>query len=108
MSEKEEPAIPDIVKLKAMERDVKKMCQDLDARQATFDKDHANLEKRIAAFNKTHKIVDASESFNKMVVLVDEIYTMYVAHHGDAGGLYESIKLLLDSRARFSDLPKQK
>jgi hypothetical protein len=108
MSEKEENDVTDLVKLKAMERDVKKMCNELDARQETFNKESANLEKQIAAFNKKHKIVGASDSFNKMVVLVDEIYTMYVGQHGDAGGLYESIKLLLDSRARFSEQPKKK
>lgn len=90
-------------KLLAMEADVKAMCEDLDLQKEALKKEKETHDKSIAKFNKANKIVNSSESFNKMVTLVDEIYTMYVAHHGTAGGLYESIKLLLDSRAKFSD-----
>ena len=96
-----------LASLIAMERDVKSLCKEHDKNKAAFEKAVAAHEKRVAEFDKVHKIVDASDSFNKMVVLVDEIYTMYVAHQGNANGIYESIKLLLDSRARFSDQAKK-
>jgi hypothetical protein len=103
MSERKDEMSEDLVKLKAMEADVKSMCTALDKREAEFDKTVASHDKDVVAFNKKVKLVSASDSFNKMVGLVDEIYTMYVAQHGDAGGLYDSIKLLLDSRSRYSD-----
>ncbi len=103
MDEKEEMA-----KLKSMESDVKKMCSDLDEKRADLMADIEKHEKEVAKFQKKLKIVDSSDSFNKMVSLVDEIYTMYVAHYGDSSGLYDSIKLLLDSRAKFSDQAAKK
>jgi hypothetical protein len=109
MSEqKDEEKVSELVKLKAMEADVKLMCEALDKRESEFNKSIAAHDKAIVTFNKKVKLVSASDSFNRMVVLVDEIYTMYVAQHGDAGGLYDSIKLLLDSRSRYSAQPAKK
>lgn len=88
-------------KLLKIEADVKEQANQLDLDKDAFMKDRKELDASIAAFHKKHKLIDAADSFNHMVKLVDEIYTMYVLHHGTHAGLYDSIKLLLDARSKF-------
>ena len=88
-------------KLGRMEEDVKAMADKLDLDREALEKERVSLDKQVIAFNKKHDLIDASDAFNHMVKLVDEIYTMYVLQHGTHAGLYDSIKLLLDARSKF-------
>lgn len=90
-------------KFAAMESDLKIRCIELDESLKNLEEERQKHEAEVKKFDKKNKIISDSDAFNKMVGLVDEIYTMYVAHYGDASGLYDSIKLLLDSRARYSN-----
>ena len=103
----------DMEKLLSIEAEVKIMADQLDKDKALFEKEkkaelneiaaeREKLDKDVAKFAKTKKVLSQAESFNHMVRLVDEIYTMYVTHHQTPTGLYESIKLLLDARSKFT------
>ena len=103
----------DMEKLLKIEAEVKSMADQLDKDKALFAKEkkagldevtaeREKLDKDMAKFAKTKKVLSQAESFNHMVRLVDEIYTMYVTHHQTPSGLYESIKLLLDARSKFT------
>ena len=99
---KKEEEADALKKLAQMELDLKAKCDKYDNDLIALRDREEALEKREKAFDKKFKTLDNSESFGEMVALVDRIYTIYTATRNSDDGLYDSIKLLLDARARFN------
>jgi len=95
-------------KLELMESDLKRRCDELDSRLASLKKENQELEKREKDLEQDQEKLkeamgnlDASQRFQKIQMLLDEVYTLYVSAGGMPDDLHESIKLSLQARAKF-------
>jgi len=72
---------------KLMETEFKQKCDELAAKEENLNQRTGNL--------------NASDRFMKIQLLLDEVYTLFVAAGGKPEDLYESLKLVLEARAKF-------
>lgn len=89
--------------LKDREEKLRKIEKDLEKRAKEIEKKEQLLKKR----TKSLDVISTSESFRKMLELLDEIYTMFVALNGTDEGLLKAIELIVEARGKYSGQTKE-
>ena len=93
-------------KLKSMEEELKQKADEFDAHKKSIEEEFHHREEKIVAIEenllqKTGNL-DESGRFMKIQTLLDEVYTLFICGGGKPDDLYESIKLILEARNKFS------
>ena len=82
-------------KLKLMEEELQVKCAEFDQREEDLSAQQAKLDTLVGSLND-------SERFMKIQDLLNEVYTLFVSAGCKPEDLHESIRLILEARARFT------
>ena len=88
-----------LVKLKAIEEDVKAKCEAL-------DKKEAELSAKIKKWEKTSKLTDSAESFSQFYECINKMYIIWTHAGGDDQTLFDAVKKVIEARRSMTELNK--
>ena len=95
--------------LAKMEKDLQTRCQEFDDHSTKIEKDfdertskiEKELDERQRKLDEKVGCFTSAERFMKTQELLNEVYTLFIMGGGEPEELYESLKLILEARAKF-------
>ena len=95
--------------LAKMEKDLQTRCQEFDDHSTKIEKDfdertskiEKELDERQKKLDEKVGCFTSAERFMKTQELLNEVYTLFIMGGGEPEELYESLKLILEARAKF-------
>ena len=84
--------------LAKMEKDLQTRCQEFDDHSTKIEKE---LDERQRKLDEKVGCFTSAERFMKTQELLNEVYTLFIMGGGEPEDLYESLKLVLEARAKF-------